>query len=49
MEPDTDFIMLTLAPKGLAGGSLSPRDVDDDFKRVSEEDGAINDGAPPQK
>ena len=42
METHFNCILLTLAPQGLVGGSLSPREVDDDFKRVSEGDGAIN-------
>ena len=41
-ETHSDCIVLTLASQGLLGGSLSPRDVDDDFKRVSEADSAFN-------
>ena len=42
METHSNCIVLKLLPHGLVGGSLSQKDVDDDFKRVSEADGAIN-------
>ena len=45
---NTGLVMLTLAPGGLVGGSLSPRaDVDDDFKRVAAEDQQV--GSPKKK